>query len=49
MRQPYSVDAVSQAIGEVVFENRARFRAGHPRDHRGAGAASWRRCAPCPA
>ncbi len=28
MRQPYSVDAVSQAIGEVVFENRARFEPG---------------------
>lgn len=25
VRQPYSVDAVSQAIGRVVFENRARF------------------------
>lgn len=28
VRQPYSVDAVSQAIGEVVFENRARFEPG---------------------
>ena len=28
MRQPYSVDAVSQAIGEVVFETRARFAPG---------------------
>lgn len=25
VRQPYSVDAVSQAIGRVVFENRAKF------------------------
>lgn len=28
VRQPYSVDAVSQAVGEVVFENRARFEPG---------------------
>ena len=28
VRQPYSVDAVSPAIGEVVFENRARFEPG---------------------
>ena len=26
VRQPYSVDAVSQAIGRVVFENRAAFQ-----------------------
>ena len=28
VRQPYSVDAVSQAIGSVVYENRARFEPG---------------------
>ena len=28
VRQPYSVDAVSQAIGEVVYENRSRFEPG---------------------
>lgn len=28
VRQPYSVDAVSQAVGEVVFEHRARFEPG---------------------
>ena len=28
VRQPYSVDAVSQAIGRVVFENRAKFEPG---------------------
>lgn len=28
VRQPYSVDAVSQAIGCVVFENRAKFEPG---------------------
>jgi histidinol-phosphate aminotransferase len=28
VRQPYSVDAVSQAFGEVVFENRALFESG---------------------
>ena len=28
VRQPYSVDAVSQAIARVVFENRASFEAG---------------------
>lgn len=28
VRQPYSVDAVSQAIGHVVFENRAKFEPG---------------------
>ncbi|MEY8459915.1 histidinol-phosphate transaminase [Eggerthellaceae bacterium 24-137] len=28
VRQPYSVDAVSQAVGEVVYEMRARFEPG---------------------
>ncbi len=28
VRQPYSVDAVSQAIGKVVFKNRAKFEPG---------------------
>ena len=28
VRQPYSVDAVSQAIGKVVFQNRAKFEPG---------------------
>ena len=28
VRQPYSVDAVSQVVGEVVFEHRARFEPG---------------------
>ncbi|MDO4183592.1 MAG: histidinol-phosphate transaminase, partial [Coriobacteriia bacterium] len=28
VRQPYSVDAVSQAVGRVVFKNRARFEPG---------------------
>lgn len=28
VRQPYSVDALSQAVGEVVFEMRARFEPG---------------------
>ena len=28
VRQPYSVDAISQAVGEVVFANRARFEPG---------------------
>lgn len=28
VRQPYSVDAVSQAIGRVIFENRAAFEPG---------------------
>ncbi len=28
MRQPYSVDAVSQAIARVVFRNRAKFEHG---------------------
>ena len=28
VRQPYSVDAVSQAIGRVIYENRAKFEPG---------------------
>ncbi|MCI8424270.1 MAG: histidinol-phosphate transaminase [Adlercreutzia sp.] len=28
VRQPYSVDAVSQVVGEAVFQNRARFEPG---------------------